>query len=960
MPVRTTNVDLSAWEGIIDEAASKVEDNDDRIIFNTPRTEEEFRSSISITSLTSNGGTCEDITIKRQKNSIVNRLVNITSLCLVSEVVSLKVETAEVLWNSFIVARFPGHTLQILNLLEDILNSTPIVTKVEYTNRDAHFVDLEQSMLSFYSTLLQFNVQLINFLQSNHTQPRLQKNWNTIVANATDIKKKLESYSQRIERANEAIVQGHYYRSKLNRVPKSEPKTRLPCHLIPFNPNSHFLGREDILEVISEHLAPNGSGQMSFAIYGLGGVGKSQTALSYVYESVKLKRYPAIFWVAAETHPKLAQSYNEIAQGLGLVLQDERSDDFKRNEVKRWLSETEVNWLIVFDNVNRLDILENYWPTGNTGSVLLTSQDVRSLELTDRRGIEIASFTEDESMKFLLSTLSKKSNDPEMPEIRTLAQKSYGLPLALQTMVSFILGRGLSVKKFLQLYEKHSAKINTRKGINWQYDHTLATVWDFAFTQLGEDDESEDVTHLLELFAFLDPDNIPESLFFDGEYDASEDHIVQQGGELPSFVQEEMEYIDSFDKLLRTSLISKKTDQKSYTIHRLVRNATFNKSSIERRKENFKTVLGVLRRLFPVFVETRHVSKELVARTKGNSLILHVLALKERYMQMKSDVNEDSILMAELLNNCGWFMYQRGLFKQAEDLVELAKGIACVEDSTLAADIVYALGGIYFESNRVELAKEAAEQTIAIRTRIGAYHDCKTAHAIYALGNCYLALNYAADKVEPRYHEAMEVLNSIPDEPAFKAIAQSNLAICLFRKHEQERGIQIQQNAISMLRASCGIEHERYSEMLFNLGNMRAQQRNYNVALDLHKESLRIREEVLKVHDKTAYSMHNVGSILALQTKYPEAKKLLEKAIDMFKKGTDSVPKLARSTWKLAQIMKAMGSSAEALNKFDEAFELKKVALEAKNGPGTNLNVSYNSLVNAFYSGLIVMNDDVL
>ncbi|EPS38825.1 hypothetical protein H072_7420 [Dactylellina haptotyla CBS 200.50] len=969
------------WVETIKEAIENVEEYKDRTTLETAQTEEEFRRIVSTCSSASKRGACEDTNLKRQKDGIASRLVNLTSLCLISEVVAPRPEVANVLWNSFICIikasncrlRFPDNASQILGLLEDLLNSAPIVTKVKGFIRDAVFDDMQQDMLSFYLTLFQFNVRLISFLRSSHTlptqgfkfglklmiyndltEPRLEKNWNRINADAANTKKQLESYSQRIERANEAILRNQYYQSKLDQPPQTDIKIRLPCHIIPFDRNEHFSGRKDILEMISDQLAPNGYGQSSFTIYGLGGVGKSQTALSYVYSSVKFERYPAIFWVTAETLPKLAQSYNDIAQGLGLVFEDEKSDAFKRNEVKRWLSKT------VFDNVNCLDNLKNYWPTGKTGSILLTSQDKRSLELTNRQGIEIVSFTESESIKFLSSALSKKNNDSELPDIRQLAQKAHGLPLALQTMVSFILGRGLSVKKFLQLYEKHSAKIHTRKGVNWRYDHTLATVWDFAFTQLGKDSESEDVTHLLELFAFLDPDNIPENIFFEGEYSELEDCLVQQGGELPSFIQDEMEYIDAFDKLLRTSLISKKTDQKSYTIHRLVREAIFNKSTVEMRKKGFKRVLGVLRRLFPAFVETRHVSQEVIARVKGSSLTIHVLALKERYLQMRSDIDEDSIPMAELLNNCGWFMYQRGLFTQAEELVELAKSITYARDSTLAADIVYALGGIYFESNRLELAKEAAKQTIAIRKRVGAYHDCKTAHAIYALGNCYLALNYPANKAEPFYHKAMEILNSIPSEPALKAIAQSNLAICLFRNHEQERGIQLQHEAISMLKASCGVKHERFSEMLFVLGNMRAQQRDFNTALALHQNSLRIREEVLKIHDKTAYSMHNTGSILALQAKYNQAKELLECAIEIFGKGTDSIPKIARSTWKLAEIMQAMGRSAEASSRFAEAADLKKIALEAKKGPGTSLKDSYNSLVNPFYSGLIVMDDEAL
>jgi Holliday junction resolvasome RuvABC ATP-dependent DNA helicase subunit len=59
--------------------------------------------------------------------------------------------------------------------------------------------------------------------------------------------------------------------------------------LVPQRPNSSalFTGREDILERLKDHFAPQGEGdrcRKSFLLYGMGGIGKTQICLKFVEE----------------------------------------------------------------------------------------------------------------------------------------------------------------------------------------------------------------------------------------------------------------------------------------------------------------------------------------------------------------------------------------------------------------------------------------------------------------------------------------------------------------------------------------------------------------------------------------------------------------------------------------------------------------------------------------------------
>jgi hypothetical protein len=143
-----------------------------------------------------------------------------------------------------------------------------------------------------------------------------------------------------------------------------------PCWFVPFPRNPFFTGREEILEALHTQL---GVGQavaltQSSALHGLGGVGRTQIALEYVY--CYALEYRAVFWIAAETSEQIVASLLHIAE---VLLLPERADNDQQHVVaamQRWLS-THGQWLLIWDNVEDLALLDRFLPVSRSGALLL-------------------------------------------------------------------------------------------------------------------------------------------------------------------------------------------------------------------------------------------------------------------------------------------------------------------------------------------------------------------------------------------------------------------------------------------------------------------------------------------------------------------------------------------------------------------------------------------------------------
>ena len=92
----------------------------------------------------------------------------------------------------------------------------------------------------------------------------------------------------------------------------------LPFNNLPFSQNHYFIGRNQVLENICIGFESGNAISLTHAIKGMGGIGKTQTALEYAYRYAD--KYDWIWWVSAETEVAVLAAYRKFAVKMGQAI----------------------------------------------------------------------------------------------------------------------------------------------------------------------------------------------------------------------------------------------------------------------------------------------------------------------------------------------------------------------------------------------------------------------------------------------------------------------------------------------------------------------------------------------------------------------------------------------------------------------------------------------------------------
>lgn len=245
------------------------------------------------------------------------------------------------------LAASAGDTLQdFLDMLEEVSLTLPEFKSYEQTVPMTK--TLESSLMDLYTEIICFYARAIYFFRNHphilvrrqawanfqidfsHTLKRIRRMSSTVKGEADLARMKLDTskYQEVLDLVKD------FKESKI-----SEDADVVRCYTVPFDPNPRFWSRDDAMRAISVALqnGENTTFLKTFALYGMGGVGKTQIALQYAHEHKE--EYDAVLWIVADNLISMNQSTRDVAQVIGLLKTDKEERDTMGAslKLKNWL-----------------------------------------------------------------------------------------------------------------------------------------------------------------------------------------------------------------------------------------------------------------------------------------------------------------------------------------------------------------------------------------------------------------------------------------------------------------------------------------------------------------------------------------------------------------------------------------------------------------------------------------------
>jgi len=369
-----------------------------------------------------------------------------------------------------------------------------------------------------------------------------------------------------------------------------------PYWHLPSPRNPFFTGRQDILETLHQCLSTH---QASYVLHGLGGIGKTQIAVEYAYRHAQ--EYTAIFWIGAETPESITSSFLSIATLLGLPERQVSDQGRIAPAVRHWLS-THRQWLLIWDNVEDLDLLSSSLPPARQGAMLFTTR--RQTLGTLAQGVELQPMMEEEGSLFLLRRARLLAPTAPLEQLKQLAQRTPfeyaaarelvaamdGLPLALDQVGAYVQETPCSLADYLKLYQTRGAELLKRRGeVVIDHPALVVTTWSISFEKVEQANAA--AAALLRVCAFLHPDAIPEELFVEG---------AALLGERPGPVAADaFLWHEAIRAASAYSLLKRNTEEHTLSLHRLVQAVLRERMSEQERELWQQRAIRMLNACFP-------------------------------------------------------------------------------------------------------------------------------------------------------------------------------------------------------------------------------------------------------------------------------------------------------------------------------------------------------------------------
>lgn len=678
-----------------------------------------------------------------------------------------------------------------------------------------------------------------------------------------------------------AAAQALHAQLPMNVVP---PIATLPdASRMPYAPNPHFVGREDDLKQLAQFLKAG-----TAVATGLGGIGKTQTAVEFVHRYGMY--FPGgVFWLSFASAEGVPTEIAQCGQRMNLRLDYSGLKLEVQVQMVRAAWESEVPRLLIFDNCEDEALLRAFRPVTGESRVLATSRREQWDASLNVQAVPVGMLSVTDS-----AALLRKLN-PQLPAtsdsvLRQIGEELGGLPLALHLAGSYLREYQRVLMPEQVLAELQRSDVLARRVLSGefgssplvlptQHDRNVYRTFQLSYSKLDETQVTDALSlQLLACTACLAPgEPVPHGLL-----------VATILPEDPSG-DERIQAEDALTRLTGLGLLETALEQPTFRLHRLLQRFVqkAREPTMAGARERVERVVlaeaerlnatGLVKLLAALQRQLLFVTDAAVGLRQAALCTVvgnHLKSLGD-YPRAKGYYDQAlRIRQAELgeahpntvasVNDVGFVLKDMGRYAEAQPYFERAlKTNRAVhgEQSPETAVSLDNLGLVYKDLGRFRKAQDYFEQALKITEARGRDHP-NSVGSLHSLA--WLLVDQGLRvQARPYLERALRIQQKMFGEKDLRTVGSLNgLGELLFR-----------QGSFGDTVSSAGQLHrpERYPSPVFE---------PYKEAQSYFEQALAIRTKVLgERHPETAESLNNLGRVLLHLKDYAAARQCFEQAL---------------------------------------------------------------------------------
>jgi tetratricopeptide (TPR) repeat protein len=708
------------------------------------------------------------------------------------------------------------------------------------------------------------------------------------------------------------------------------------------HPVKAFVDRPALHHRIRQQLDPGSSqdgrdGTSMLAVWGLGGAGKTQLVLDYLHRH--RSDYKATFWIEAGRKDLIERDFVCIYQllfGLRTTAGQEviQADDAVAG-VKSWLSNrTSDRCLLVIDGADTIDDEEDdeyidlmhYVPESRLLDVIVTTRSATAKDVTALDGVEVSEMEKAQAIDLFYALSELKDRSQHTHDEITLIVEELGLFALAVTLAGTYVAQTPrllgDIKQYLPEYRKRRRKLLSQKPkrLVHQYGESVLTTWEASFKAVQR--QCEEACKLLTLLAFLGFDDIFLELF-----DPKLLHQGSSGDLWKSLISSDVS-LDKYDiekcfRVLQTySLVQRKENQTSYSMHKLVHAWGYERLQTDQQREYSIAGLQLVQEAMTGCRKGPEAKLRLVSHTMANFSII----AKQGWLEEEAKI---------VLNHLGWsarFVSALGRWVEAYAI----EGYICRKRRELLGDehldtitAMNNLASMLGDQGQLEKAAAMQEEVVEKTKRIlGDEHPA----TITTMNN--LAITFRdqgqLEKAAAMQEEVLEKRKRIlGDEHPATITTMNNLAITFRDQGQLKKAAAMQEEVLEKRKRILGDEHPDTITAMNNLTSMLRDQGQLEKAAAMQEEVVEKRKRILgDEHPDTITAMNNLASMLRDQGQLEKAAAMQEEVVEKRKRILgDEHPNTITAMNNLATTLGDQGQLQEAVALMIEVVEKMKQVL---------------------------------